>query len=80
MERILKFLRKLSRKELDAVETAISDIKRGDMGRYDVKKLSGYADVYRVRVHDIRIIFQDIEGEKRIIDVSRRSEKTYRKY
>ncbi len=50
------------------------------MGRYDVKKLSGYADVYRVRVHDIRIIFQDIEGEKRIIDVSRRSEKTYRKY
>lgn len=80
MEKLLKFLRKLNAKELNAVKTAMVDIKRRNLSRYNVKKLSGFTDVYRVRVQSIRIIFQEIDGETRILDVSRRNEKTYKKY
>lgn len=80
MEKLLKFLRKLSSNELSLVQRAIDAIKRNDLVGYDVKKLTGHYDIYRVRVLNIRIIFRRIDGRADILDVGRRSEKTYRKF
>ncbi len=80
MEKILKFLRKLNSKELESVERAIFAIKQNKLQGYNIKKLTGYFDIYRVKVHDIRIIFRKDEDRVDILDVGRRSEKTYRDY
>lgn len=80
MDKLLKLLRKLTQKERGIVEDAITHIISDSLHGYDVKKLKGHTNVYRVRVGSIRIIFID-EGEvKRIIDIGRRSENTYRDY
>lgn len=80
MEKLLKFLRKLNTKEREMTEAAIMAIKSGELDEYNVKKLTGYKDIYRVRVKDVRIIFQKDGESKLILDIGRRNEKTYRDY
>src|SRR3989344_1809659 len=46
----------------------------------DIKKLSGYSDVYRVRTGNIRIIFLDDKRHAEVLEISRRSEKTYKDF
>src|SRR3990167_6484238 len=46
----------------------------------DIKKLSGYSDVYRVRTGNIRIIFLDDKRHTEVLEISRRSEKTYKDF
>ena len=80
MEKLLKFLRKLNQKERSLAEDLVFAVKTDALSGYDVKKLTGYANVYRVRAKDIRVIFMR-DGEQMIIlDIGRRSEKTYREY
>lgn len=80
MEKILKFLRKLNNRELKFTEDAISSIRQNKTGLYNVKKLTGYVDIYRLRVQNIRIIFRKEGDTVEILDIGRRSEKTYKDY
>lgn len=80
MEKILKFLRKLTPRELTSVEEAISALKQNQISGYNIKKLTGFSDIYRLRVQDIRIIFRKEGDVLEILDIGRRSEKTYKKF
>lgn len=80
MDKIDKFLAKLNNQESRKVLNAISDILSGNTSLYNLKKLKGYRDVYRIKVGTVRIIYKQLEDDIEVIDVGRRSEKTYRDY
>lgn len=80
MDKIDKFLRKLSNAESTLLMKVIADILAYKTERYDVKKLTGYRDIYRVRIGNKRIIYRQLSDDIEILDVSLRSEKTYRDY
>ena len=77
MERIEKFLRKLSRQERERVAECIGHILTGTFDQLDLKKLKGHRDFYRVRAGSIRIIFSQKDGETRIVAIERRGNTTY---
>jgi len=79
MDKNQKFLKRLSDKEFREVENVLRKILIRDTTKLDIKKLSGYRDIYRVRTGSIRIIFLDTGDDTEILEISRRSEKTYRK-
>jgi len=78
MEKIKKFLLKLSPGERQKVEEILQHIAGGNLEQLNVKKLKGYKDVFRVRFGSIRIIFAIRSMKRKIIDVSRRNDSTYR--
>ncbi len=73
----MKFLKRLSRKELKRVLKVIDDIEKGNTKKLDIKRLSGHKNIYRVRVGDIRILFISSKTEYRLISIERRSDTTY---
>lgn len=79
MDRLTKFLKKLSPKEREHLEKVLDLLISDKTGSLDIKKLKGVDDVYRVRVGTIRIIFQK-KGDVRVLEVSRRDENTYGSY
>jgi len=78
MDRNQKFLKRLSKKEFVAVEEVLQKILARDTTDLDVKKLSGYKDVYRVRAGTVRVIFLDTGDHTEVLEISRRSEDTYK--
>ncbi len=80
MDKIDKFLRKLSKAESILLARVIADIIEQGTEQYDIKKLKGYRDIYRVRVGSKRIIFRQLHDDIEILEVSLRNEKTYRNY
>ena len=80
MDRNQKFLKRLSDKEFVAVEKTLQQILIRDTTDLDIKKLSGYRDIYRVRHGNIRIIFLDTGNYTEVLEISRRSEQTYKNF
>lgn len=77
MDKVEKFLRKLSPGERDAIEECIVIILSGHSNRLDVKKLRGYVDIYRVRKGSVRIVYRQQDRVVRILSIGRRDEQTY---
>jgi mRNA-degrading endonuclease RelE of RelBE toxin-antitoxin system len=80
MDKNQKFLKKLSSKELVALQSVLQKIQNKQTEGLDIKKLSGHTDVFRVRVGTIRIIFLANRSVIEILEISRRSEKTYHNF
>jgi len=80
MDKITKFLKRLTKKERDRVMQAMVDIIADELRGYDQKKMKGQANVYRVRVGDIRIVFLELNNKRRILLVTRRDDTTYRDF
>lgn len=80
MDKNQKFLKRLSSKEFSAVEIILRKILSKDTTGLDIKKLSGYSDIYRVRTGNIRIIFLDDKRHTEVLEISRRSEKSYKDF
>lgn len=80
MDRNLKFLKKLTSKEFSVAEKILQKILMRDVTGLDIKKLSGYRDIYRVRSGSIRIIFLDTGSYTEVLEISRRSEQTYKNF
>ena len=80
MDKIEKFLRKLSPKEREVAEETIALILAGDTNKLDVKKLRGYTDVFRVRKGKLRIIYRQNASEIRLLTIDNRDEGTYRDF
>ncbi len=78
MDKLEKALAKLRYDERDAVMQLIRRVVAGRFKGLDLKKLRGYDDIYRVRNGRIRIIFRKNKGKPVLLQISRRSEKTYR--
>ena len=77
MNKIEKFLKKLSKKERLNIEQCIKDILTNNASRLDIKKLVGRQDIFRVRKGDIRIIYQKIDGNVKLLLLEKRSDDTY---
>jgi mRNA-degrading endonuclease RelE of RelBE toxin-antitoxin system len=78
MDRIDKFLRRLSPKEFAVTEGLIDRILSGDVAGLDVKRLKDAPHLFRVRKGSTRVVFQRKEGVVHIIEIGRRGEQTYR--
>lgn len=81
MDKIDKFLRKLITRERKEVEEIVSRILDDDLDGLDLKKLKGFANIFRVRKGNIRIRYQGKVGSTPpiILGIERRSEKTYKR-
>ena len=80
MDRVTKYLRLLTKTERARVAEAITCVLANDTAQLDVKKLTGYANAYRVRIGTVRIVYFKHESHNELVFVGRRSEKTYKKF
>ena len=80
MDKITKLLERLNPKEHERMIKVVVDIIAGKTAHYDSKKLKGHANLYRIRAGDIRVIYLDLNSERNIISIDRRSEKTYKDF
>ena len=79
MDKIIKFLKKLTSKELDIVLDLLEKVKKREIAGLNIKKLKGYENIFRVRKGSIRILYRiDSHGNYHIIDIERRNEQTYK--
>ncbi len=79
-DKIKKALAKLSPKERLIVEELLLKIIANQLDSLDIKRLKGSADIYRVRKGSIRVIFSKDSRSINILQISRRSEKTYKDF
>lgn len=78
-----KFLNHLPEKTRNTLKTSLLLLKTNPVPvkEYDVKKISGFASAYRIRIGGFRILY-DVDWTQKEINVAkieRRSESTYRK-
>ncbi len=78
MDKLSKFLKRLTKKERKHVGNVLTRILSGNATALDIKKLKGVADIYRVRAGNVRIIFRKEKSDIRVLDISRRDDNTYR--
>jgi len=72
MDKITKFLLKLSSVDLQNILFILEKIKILDLSDLDVKKLTWEKDLYRIRKWIIRIIFKKSGNSWVIIDINYR--------
>jgi len=78
MNRIDKFLSKLSSKDRMIALEYLDAIKNRDFENINLKKLKGFDNLYRIRKSKIRIIFYMNEKEIRLIKLDNRNDNTYK--
>jgi len=79
MDKITKFLLKLSAIDLENILIILEKIKKLELESIDIKKIVWEKDLYRIRKGKIRIIFKKLETSWIIIDINYR-DKIYKKY
>ena len=78
MPTLRKLLGRFGREERVILEALIEKIIFLDWRSLDIKKLQGYADIFRLRKGKIRIIFYKRKLGISIINIERGNEKTYK--
>ena len=79
MDRIEKSLQKLTQKERDRIKEVLRNLNAGNTKGFDIQKLKGTSDIFRIRKGNIRIIYRrDSQGEIFLLTIERRKENTYR--
>ena len=78
----LKSINNLDRKVVGRIKAALLALKTSPLpiNEYDIKKLAGEVDTYRLRISKYRIVY-DIDWDNKVITVlkiDKRDEKTYR--
>ena len=76
-DKIEKALQRLSKKEKKRISETLLAIKVGSFDKFDILKLKGKDDIYRVRKGRIRIIFRKEKEAIIILAIERRSDTTY---
>ena len=68
--RVLKSAKKLSKKEKGRVKEVINTIEFDPLPfrKYDIQKLSGHQDTYRIRIGRVRITYE-VDPKERLIIV-----------
>lgn len=80
MDKIQKALQKLSAKEREAIKDILVKLKGNQLSGLNVQRLQGHNGIFRIRKGNIRIIYLQEGTRNKILDLGRRSEKTYRDY
>ena len=79
VDKIQKFLNKLSTNERGKIKKILDDLRTNDPRGYDIKKLKGRNDIYRIRKGKLRILYRVDDNEKiYLLAIERRSDTTYR--
>lgn len=78
VDKLQKALNKLADKERVWIKSIMQNIHQGKITGYDLKKLQGHDDIFRIRKGSMRIIFRIISHEEvRILAIEWRSNTTY---
>lgn len=78
VDRMQKVLNRMSDKEKTELLAIVEEIESGTDGGYDIKKLKGYKDIYRVRKGKFRILYRREEnGNTKVVAIERRGDTTY---
>ena len=77
MDKISKALKKCNDKERDRIKNALILIREGNISGLDIKKLKGSEKIFRVRVGDMRIIYEMQNNDIKVISIKRRGDTTY---
>jgi len=78
VDKIQKALNKLDNKIKKNIKQLLFDLKNSKLKDYDIKKLKGHDDIYRIRKGKIRIIYKtNNNGEIHLLTIERRSDITY---
>lgn len=78
MTRLKKVLKKFDVEEQKQIKSLIKSLVEKKFISLDIKKLSGYQDIFRVRKNRLRIIYRILlSGEVIILKIDRRSDTTY---
>jgi len=80
MDKIKKFLRRLSSAEQKIVQKLLAAVLANNTNGFDLKKLKGHKNIYRVRSGSIRIIFLQEPSGMRVLEISRRNDTTYNRF
>lgn len=80
MDRVTKVLNKTSKKDYEKISGTLDKLYSGDHFGLDIKKLKGHSDYFRVRVGKYRIIYSVIDSEIELLDISKRTDVTYKKH
>ena len=80
MDKIEKYLRKLSVAERARVAKALELLFVGDIEGLDIKRLTARGHMYRVRVGDIRIILSIDKTDLTVVAIERRGKDTYKRF
>jgi mRNA-degrading endonuclease RelE of RelBE toxin-antitoxin system len=79
MEQIEKFIRKLNRDQALIIMQILGDIVSLKIKNYDVEKMKGFKDLYRIRSGKIRIIFLKENGLGKPVYIEYRG-RVYKKF
>ena len=79
MDKLKKALRKQSLKNRLILRSIFEDILRGQLEGYDIVRLTGIKNIFRLRKGNFRIIFQKNKNGLEIIRITTRDDKTYKK-
>ncbi len=77
MDKISKAIKKLSNKERKELKVILKKIKLKNFEDFDIKKLKGRDDIFRIRKGRLRIIFLKNKNELLILTIERRNNNTY---
>jgi len=78
MDKVKKILLKSSKSFRKFIRRMVYDFKIGNLKDYDVKKLKGRKDIYRVRKGVMRIIILHNDKEIKILGIEHRATGTYK--
>lgn len=79
MDKISKVLKKLSENERQKIKSVLSKLRDGKTDGLNIKKLKDRNDIFRLRIGDLRIIYQtEIKEKIVLLTIARRNEKTYK--
>lgn len=78
MTKLTRLLKKFSRKEQEEIDLLISKLVKFNFTGLDIKKLSGHSDIFRLKKGRLRIIYQTEKGKVILLDISKRSENSYK--
>jgi len=78
MDKITKALKNLSPNERVLIKKILLKIKTGSLLGFNLKKLKGHNNIFRIRSGKLRIIFKKQDnGQCFILTIERRTDKTY---
>ncbi len=80
MQKIEKFLSKLSPLQRQIAQDLVNKIIKQDLRGLDIKRLKGQHNIFRARKGNLRIIYCLEKGMATLILIGNRSEKIYKKY
>lgn len=77
MDKIQKALLKLVPRQREVMLKILKDVAQGNIIGYDLKKIKGRKDIYRIRKGKMRVIVLINREETKVLAIEQRSDTTY---